>query len=50
MSTDNKLILTYLLSMLIHFMLVSFLILFAKVLNAIINKYADRGQPCLTLL
>ncbi len=48
MSSARGLILISLLSALIPFIFVSDLILVASVSKAKVNKYAERGQPCLT--
>ncbi len=48
MSSANKLNLISLLSILITLMLVFFLNVFAKVSNAVINKYPDNGHPSFT--
>ncbi len=50
MSSARRLILISFLSILIPFIYVSFLILFARVCKAVLNKYADNGQPCHTPL
>ncbi len=49
-SSANKHILISLQSILIPLMLLTFLILFAKVSRAVMKRYAERGHPCLTAL
>ncbi len=50
MSSARRLIIISFESILIPFIYVSFLILFARVSKAVMNKYADNGQPCRTPL